>query len=57
MSKIVKLQNGKEVDFDILYPKERRFNVKDYPYWGNDDKDYYKPLTKEEIKKYGLQEI
>ena len=57
MSKIVKLQNGKEIDLDILYPKERRFNVNDYPYWEEEDQDYYKPLTKEEIEKYGLQKI
>ena len=57
MSKIVKLQNGKEIDLDILYPKERRFNVNDYPYWKEEDQDYYKPLTKEEIEKYGLQKI
>ena len=55
ISKIVKLENGKEIDLNILYPKrESVYHIEEY-----DKKDdiYNDLLSKEDRIKYGLQEI
>ena len=52
MSKIVKLQNGKEIDLDLLYPKrESVYHIDEY----DPADDIYGEVTEEERIKYGLQ--
>ncbi len=56
MSKIVKLQNGKEIDFDILYPPEQRLLKNHLDEYDPAD-DIYGEVTEEERIKYGLQKV
>ena len=56
MSKIVKLQNGKEIDFDILYPPEQRLPKNHLDEYEPAD-DIYGEVTEEERIKYGLQKV
>lgn len=55
MSKVLKLRNGKEIDLDILYPKEKRYPINCYSHY--DDDKYFDDPTEEELKKYGIQKI